>query len=177
MKKITVAKANKIIKNCEPGTKANKIFNGLKSFGNDEIVNKIQKTYLNARKHWRQQPGIQENKKHKAFRLFSLDATDLDVLENIESQNGEIVDAEIQKRGIDQDIISQQKKYTNAKHAFKKIRKMLKEAKEKQDDSIVKEAITLLKTIHATNEEIRIEKIKVSATINALYKMDLNDES
>ena len=45
-----------------------------------DSLNRIEKAYLKSKK--------QSEFKHQSFRLFSLDASDLQILENIETQNG-----------------------------------------------------------------------------------------
>jgi len=133
-----------------------------------EAVKKIEAYYLSNKKN-------ADLGTHSSFSLFSLDASDLQVLENIEKGvSGKAKDIMDRKLVVERELSAQDNQYKDAKLQLKIIMGAIKEAKEKQDLDILDECKKALEKMSSTREEIIIEKEKVRKVLhNAIKQLEV----
>jgi len=90
---------------------------------------------------------------HSSFRLFSLDASDLEVLENIENEK---------------------KKYDKAKRELINVKKMIAIAKKKMDIDLLEEAKALIDKVCVVRQEVIEEKDELNKSLhNAIKQLEV----
>lgn len=112
---------------------------------------------------------------HSPFNLFSLDASDLQVLENIEhGVSGSVADVIARKEDLENTLKNEEYAYNNAKKQLDNIKSKIKKAKKEMNLDFLDEAEKLLNKVHATRQEIITEKDKINRDIhNAIKQLEI----
>ena len=161
--------------------KINRIYNKLQKathqFKSNSNIEEIEKAYLRSlNKQKRKLEKRNTNPKYNAFKLFSLDASALNVLDNItEGGRNQYAMADTTKL-----IEREFDLYATIKKSLQAATKLIEKAKKENDAELLNNAKDILKKIPIINKEIFLktskEKHKLLKNVNALYKIQLEDE-
>lgn len=134
----------------------------------DDQVRLMQGHYLSSKK-------MADLGPHSAFNLFSLDASDLQVLENIEhGVSGSAADVIARKEALENTLKNEAYAYNVIKKQFDNIKSKIKRAKKEMNLDLLDEAEKLLNEVHGTRQEIITEKDKISRDIhNAIKHLEI----
>jgi chaperonin cofactor prefoldin len=130
-----------------------------------DVIKKIENVYLKAVK----------NDKYNSFRLFSLDASNLQVLDNLESQNTDSIDKQI--HGLDTQLMTLINKQKDLNKQLKDIKNMISLANDTNETSTLCDAEKLLNKLLSTKQKIEAKQKTIRKTIrknmSALYRIEL----